>query len=180
VPLAVLAAVPVPVGDPYAWWERFSELFFGPVTRVLARGVALEAHGQNALVVLAGNQPTRILYRDLGGVRVSASRLRASGLEPPALLGDLPSDDPAELRTKLAASAFGTVAAELITMFTRTLDTDPDRLWGIVARAVRATGSEDAPHLLRDPLPVKATTAMRLATDPLDDIWAALPNPLAA
>ena len=180
VPLAVLAAVPVPVGDPYAWWERFADLFFGPVTRVLARGVALEAHGQNALVVLAGNQPTRILYRDLGGVRVSASRLRASGLEPPALLGDLPSDDPAELRTKLAASAFGTVAAELIAMFTRTLDADPDRLWGIVARAVRATGSEDAPHLLRDPLPVKATTAMRLATDPLDDRWALLPNPMAA
>ncbi|MCM4080130.1 IucA/IucC family protein [Paractinoplanes hotanensis] len=180
VPLAVLAAVPVPVGDPYAWWERFSGLFFGPVTRVLARGVALEAHGQNTLVVLAGNQPTRILYRDLGGVRVSASRLRASGLEPPALLGDLPSDDPAELRTKLAASAFGTVAAELIAMFTRTLETDPDRLWGIAARAVRATGSEDVPHLLRDPLPVKATTAMRLATDPLDDRWALLPNPMAA
>ncbi|MCO8269590.1 IucA/IucC family siderophore biosynthesis protein [Actinoplanes sp. TRM 88003] len=181
VPMAALAALGVPVVDPYAWWERFSDLFFGPVTRVLARGVALEAHGQNTLVVLdQQQQPIRILYRDLGGVRVSASRLRASGLEPPALLGDLPSDDPAELRTKLAAAAFGTVAAELIAMFTHTRDTDPDRLWGIVARAVRATGSEDVPHLLREPLPVKATTAMRLATDPLDDRWALLPNPMAA
>ena len=26
---------------------------------------------------------------------------------------------------------------------------------------------------------MKATTAMRLAADPLDDVWAAVPNPLA-
>ncbi|MCY1143316.1 hypothetical protein OWR29_35420 [Actinoplanes sp. Pm04-4] len=180
VPLAALAALPVRLDDPYGWWERFCDLFFGPITRVLARGVALEAHGQNALVVLEDGRPTRILYRDLGGVRVSAARLRASGIEPPALLGDLPSDDPAELRTKLAAAAFGTVAAELIAMLTRTRNSDPDRLWGMVARAVRATGSEDVPHLLRDPLPIKATTAMRLASDPLDDLWAHVPNPMAA
>ena len=28
-------------------------------------------------------------------------------------------------------------------------------------------------------LPVKATTAMRLAADPLADLWTTLPNPLA-
>jgi hypothetical protein len=27
-------------------------------------------------------------------------------------------------------------------------------------------------------LPLKATTAMRLAPDPLDDLWAQLPNPM--
>ena len=45
---------------------------------------------------------------------------------------------------------------------------------------MRGTGTADAPHLLRDPLPVKATTAMRLAADPLDDRWALVDNPLAA
>ncbi|WP_250037549.1 IucA/IucC family protein [Paractinoplanes maris] len=180
VPLAAFAALQVRLDDPYGWFEELSEVFFGPITRVLARGVALEAHGQNTLVVLDGDRPVRIVYRDLGGVRVSATRLRNAGLDAPELHGDLPSDDPAELRTKLSAAAFGTVAAELIATFTRTSGADPDRLWAIVARAVRATGSEDVAYLLQDPLPIKATTAMRLATDPLDDRWALLPNPMAA
>jgi hypothetical protein len=33
--------------------------------------------------------------------------------------------------------------------------------------------------MIRDPLPVKATTAMRLADDPLADIWAQVANPMA-
>jgi hypothetical protein len=45
---------------------------------------------------------------------------------------------------------------------------------------VRATGTTDAAHLLQDPLPLKATTAMRLAADPLDDLWSELDNPMAA
>ncbi|MGK5681500.1 IucA/IucC family protein [Actinoplanes sp. URMC 104] len=179
VPLAAVPALITP-DDPDRWMSDLSGLLFGPVTTVLARGVALEAHGQNTLVVLRGGRPRRILYRDLGGVRVSARRLRDAGVEAPALHGDLPSDDPAELRTKLAAAAFGTVAAELIAAFARTRGADPHRLWGIVARAVRATGTADAPHLLTDPLPVKATTAMRLAAHPLDDLWATIPNPMAA
>jgi siderophore synthetase component len=113
-------------------------------------------------------------------VRVSAARLRAAGLDPPPLHGDLPSDDPRVLRTKLAAAALGTVTAELITALTRRQGADPHRLWGIVAASIRGTGTADAPHLLRDPLPVKATTAMRLAADPLDDIWAHFDNPMAA
>ena len=183
VPLAAFAALPAllrTVPDPYAWMDSLAEVFFAPVTRVLARGVALEAHGQNSLVVLAAGRPDRVLYRDLGGVRVSAARLRDAGIDPPELHGDLSSDDPGELRTKLAAAAFGTVAGELIAAFARTRAADPDRLWAVVARAVRATGTEDAPYLLKEPLPVKATTAMRLAVDPLDDRWALLPNPMAA
>ena len=48
-------------------------LLFAPLMAVLDRGVALEAHGQNTLVVLRDGRPVRILYRDLGGVRVSAA-----------------------------------------------------------------------------------------------------------
>ena len=166
--------------DPYVFLSLLGTLLFAPLLTVLERGVALEAHGQNTLVVLRAGQPCRILYRDLGGVRVSAARLRAAGLDVPELAGDLPTDDPRVLRTKLAAAAFGTVAAELIAALSRHRGADPDRLWGVVAAAVRGRGTADAPHLLRDPLPVKATTAMRLAADPLDDVWARLDNPMAA
>ena len=180
VPLAVLPLIVSTVSDPYDWWTALAGLLFAPAVTLLDRGVALEAHGQNTLVVLAGGRPERILYRDLGGVRVSAARLRAHGVEAPPLRGDLPSDDPAVLRTKLAAAALGTVAAELIAALTRAHGTDPDRLWATVASAIRGTGTADAAHLLRDPLPIKATTAMRLATDPLDDLWALSDNPMAA
>ena len=180
VPLAAVPLLVATVLDPYAWWSLLVKVFVAPAVTLLDRGVALEAHGQNTLVVLRDGRPRRLLYRDLGGVRVSAARLRAHGVDAPPLHGDLPSDDPAVLRTKLAAAALGTVAAELIAALTRVHGTDPARLWGVVAAAIGATGTADAPHLLRDPLPVKATTAMRLAADPLDDLWALSDNPMAA
>ena len=165
--------------DPSAWFAALAAVLWGPLVTVLGRGVALEAHGQNTLVLLRGRRPARILYRDLGGVRVSGRRLRAAGVEPPPLHGDLAADDPAVLRTKLAAAALGTVAAELITLLARHHGADPARLWDLVAAAVRAAGTADAAALLREPLPVKATTAMRLAADPLTDRWASIDNPMA-
>jgi siderophore synthetase component len=178
-PIAGLATVlDEAVDDPYTWLESLAAILFPPLLTVLERGVALEAHGQNTLVVLDGGHPTRILYRDLGGVRVSARRLRSAGAEAPQLRGDLPSDDPDVLRTKLAAAAFGTVAAELVALLERRRGADPDRLWRIIARSTR--GTDDSRHLMTNPLPVKATTAMRLADDPLGDIWAHVPNPMAA
>jgi hypothetical protein len=83
------------------------------------------------------------------------------------------------LRTKLAAAALGTVAAELIALLARR-GADPARLWADVAAAIRMARTPDVGPLLRDPLPIKATTAMRLAAHPLDDIWASTDNPLAA
>ena len=187
VPVAVLAARPALLaqvvaghgGDPYAWLTAFTAALLPPLLTVLQRGVALEAHGQNTLLVLRGPHPVRVLYRDLGGVRVSGARLRAHGLQVPPLHGDLPSDDPAVLRTKLAASVVAGVLAEQIAALGRHHGADPDRLWAIVARTVRDTGTGDGPALLHDPLPVKATTVMRLAADPLDDVWAYRDNPMA-
>ncbi|BCJ48151.1 hypothetical protein GCM10010168_25110 [Actinoplanes ianthinogenes] len=155
------------VDDPYAWLAQLTDLLFAPLATVLRRGVALEAHGQNTLVVLHDRRPVRILYRDLGGVRVH----RRLGL---GLHGDLLTDDPVQLRTKLAAAALGTVASQLVDAFAQRHGAEPDRLWAIVAAGLR-----DTPELLTEPLPIKATTAMRLAADPLDDIWTYQPNPMA-
>jgi siderophore synthetase component len=179
VPLGALAALlPGIATDPYAWWHDVAHVLFPPLLTVLDRGVALEAHGQNTLLVLDGGRPTRIVYRDLGGVRVSAKRLRAAGVEAPPVEGDLPTDDPEVLRTKLAAAVLGTVAAQLITVLARA-GAEPARLWASTAAAIRSAGTADGPRLLRDPLPVKATTAMRLADDPLNDLWTTFDNPMA-
>lgn len=168
VPMAVLSAAPMlleRVQDAYGFMVLLGEVLFSPLLELLRRGVALEAHGQNTLIVLRGDRPVRVLYRDLGGVRVIAGRRD--------LEGDLPTDDPRVLRDKLTASLFSTVAAELIDALAKR-GADPARLWGIVA------GSVTDPHILREPLPIKATTAMRLAADPLDDTWARIDNPMAA
>jgi hypothetical protein len=174
VPMAVLSAVPMlleRVHDAYGFMVLLGEKLFAPLLELLRRGVALEAHGQNTLVVLRDGLPARILYRDLGGVRVDTRRL------PVDLEGDLPSDDPRVLRDKLTASAISTVAAELIDALAGR-GADPGRLWGIVAQAIK--GDDDAERILNDPLPIKATTAMRLAADPLEDQWARIDNPMAA
>ena len=178
-PLGALPAVlPELAVEVYPWWHDLVHLLLPPLLTVLDRGVALEAHGQNTLLVLDGTRPARIVYRDLGGVRVSARRLHAHGFEAPPVEGDLPSDDPDVLRTKLAAAVLGTVATQLITALAGA-GADPARLWAATAAAIRGTGTPDAARLLTDPLPVKATTAMRLADDPLDDLWTTLDNPMA-
>jgi staphyloferrin A synthase len=166
---APLAAHPVTL-------EHFPDLvrvLLPPLLTLLAHGVALEAHGQNTLVVLRDGRPVRLLYRDVGGVRISPARLRAHGVDPPPLHGDLATDEEDELRAKLLAAAVGGALAEQVAALSRTHGLDPAVLWEHVA----ATTTD--PVLFGDTLPVKATTAMRLASDPLTDVWAALPNPLA-
>jgi staphyloferrin A synthase len=160
-------------GDPVAFLARFAGLLLPPLTSLLDVGVALEAHGQNLILVVAAHgRPHRLLYRDFGGVRVSRAALARHGIEAPPLRGDIPCDDPEELRTKVLASAVATVLAGLVAYLARRYGVEPARLWAAVA-----------PHCpawlcRRDSLPLKAMTAMRLAGS-ADDVWTAVPNPLA-
>jgi siderophore synthetase component len=188
-PFAVLAAPSPATGrpivteicgtDPLAFVAAVVRLAIPPLLRLLEYGIALEAHGQNLLLVLRGGRPARLLYRDLGGVRVSPSRLRRRGIEAPAIHGGLATDDVDVLRTKLLASFVSTVLSEVIAVLVRECALDEERAWGTVAAVARDHGGPDVAALFDDTLPLKATTAMRLATDPLEDRWAHLPNPMA-
>lgn len=161
--------------DPAGFLARVVDLTVPSLLTLLAGGVALEAHGQNLLLVLRDGAPARLLYRDLGGVRVSPARLRRHGVEAPPLRGDLLTDDPEQLRAKLVASLVSTVLFELVALL-GPVGCDPAWAWSRVAGAV---DGPDRSAFFGDTLPLKATTAMRLAADPLRDIWAALPNPMA-
>jgi siderophore synthetase component len=165
--------------DPAGAVGDLVHLLIPALLRLLALGVALEAHGQNTLVVIAQGRPVRLVYRDLGGVRLHAGRLKAAGIELPALLGDLVTEDAEELRTKVYASAVATVCAELAATLERELGYPPDLLWGQVAAAARRVPGPDADALFGPTLPIKAMVRMRLSDQPIDDQWAALPNPLA-
>jgi siderophore synthetase component len=186
-PLAVEAVTLGYAGRPAGFFTDLVNLLFAPLTTLLHLGVALEAHGQNMCVALRRGRPVRLHYRDLGGVRVSPRRLAAAGFWVPPLRGDLESDDPTVLRTKLAASLLSTVVGELVAVLTREYDLDPAGLWQIADRALAAAyatlpaGARPDADALRTGLwPVKATTAMRLADDPLEDRWTWHDNPLEA
>ncbi|MBB5866959.1 siderophore synthetase component [Allocatelliglobosispora scoriae] len=168
-------------GHPVAFWRDLVNVVVPPLLMLLGRGVGLEAHGQNLLLRLAYGRPSGLGYRDFGGLRVHAGRLRRIGLEAPKLRGDLLTTDEDALRAKVVASAFATVLSELAATLAREYDTDPDSLWRMVAvRVDEAPDPLDRAALLEAPWRMKATTAMRLAADPLTDIWTDVPNPLEA
>jgi siderophore synthetase component len=155
-------------GDPLSFVEHFAQTLLPPLFGLLELGLALEAHGQNLLGVFRGGRLVRLLYRDFGGIRVSARRLADHGIEAPALRGDIPSDDPEVLRTKVLASAVVTVLGAVIAALDRA-GLDEERAWSSVAGVARTLPGPDAPHLFADTLPVKAMTAMRLADDATAD-----------
>ncbi|MFJ6661243.1 IucA/IucC family protein [Streptomyces sp. NPDC091377] len=150
-----------------------------PLLRMLDRGIALEAHGQNTLLVLDENQqPHGLLYRDVGGIHLSPHRF---GIHPP-LRGTIVNDDPLVLHSKLAAAMTMTLAGLIHAA-------DDDSLWAYAAHTIDTTYADlPADHwnrhhhaLFHAPtLPVKAYTTKRLADDPRTDLWCRTPNPYTA
>ncbi|MFG3015219.1 IucA/IucC family protein [Streptomyces cinerochromogenes] len=171
VPVAALATTSLP--DSPAWLAAFTRLALTVGLRLLDLGVALEAHGQNLLTVLAADgTPLRLVYRDLADIRISPARLARHGITPPALTGRLITDDETALRRKL----FGSLVAGALAA---TAGSGP-----ALATALRAALPDLPPGpdlaCLRDgPLPAKALTLMRLSPDRSGDMWTCLPHPSA-
>ncbi|MFD9432419.1 IucA/IucC family protein [Streptomyces sp. NPDC060002] len=171
VPVAALAGTELP-GSP-SWLADFARLALTVGLRLLELGVALEAHGQNLLVVLsASGAPLRLVYRDLADIRVSPARLARHGIPLPDELPErIRTDDVTALRRKL----FGSLVAGALAGTAGSLP---------VLRAALETAVRDLPRspdlvaLREEPLPAKALTLMRLSAWVPGDQWAALPNPL--
>ncbi|MGW7408465.1 IucA/IucC family protein [Streptomyces sp. NPDC054833] len=186
VPLTAVHATGATVisGSPVRWMTDFAGLVLPPALTLLSMGVALEAHGQNTLVVLRDGRPVRVLYRDLDGVRVGPRRLARCGVTLPPLLGTRAGDDPDALRTKLFGGLISGVFSELVDVLGRTRAADPRALWGAVAEVGRRVyaglpGHDDATAFFGDTMPLKATIAMRLAENPGKAQWTPVPNALA-
>jgi IucA / IucC family/Ferric iron reductase FhuF-like transporter len=170
VPVAALATTAL--AQRPAWLAEFTRLTLTVGLRLLELGVALEAHGQNLLVVLSDTgAPLRLVYRDLADVRVSPARLARHGIPVPELTGRIVTDDVTALRRKL----FGSLVAGSLAA---TAGSAP------ALRTALETAVPDLPHtpdlaaLLDGPLPAKALTLMRMSPGVPGDQWTRLPNPL--
>lgn len=180
VPVAALTA---PAQDPVAWLRSLARLLWPPLLRLLAWGVALEAHGQNLLVVLdPEGRPLRLLYRDLADIRLSPRRLARIGVSTAGLGARILDDDPVTLRRKLYGSVVGGSLSTLVAAFGGGDRHVEAALWSAVAeeaeRAADVLSPDDRRALLEQPLQVKALCRMRLAGGPVGDQWTSLPNPL--
>ncbi|TQL19212.1 IucA/IucC family protein [Streptomyces sp. SLBN-134] len=171
VPVGALATTGLPRSP--GWLSGFARLALTVGLRLLELGVALEAHGQNLLVVLSPEgAPVRLVYRDLADLRVGPARLARHGVRLPAELpARMVTDDVRALRRKL----FGSLVAGALAGTAGS------------GAALRAALESAVPHLpptpdlavlLGEPLPAKALTLMRLSPRTAGDQWAELPNPL--
>ncbi|MET8805261.1 IucA/IucC family protein [Streptomyces sp. NPDC004546] len=170
VPVAALATTDLP-GSPQ-WLAAFARLALTVGLRLLDVGVALEAHGQNLLVILsADGTPLRLVYRDLADVRISPARLMRHGITPPPLTGRLITDDETALRRKL----FGSLVAGALA---GTAGSAPALGTALASAVPDLPDTPDLRALREGPLPAKALTLMRLSPRTPGDQWTALPNPL--
>ncbi|MFF7976115.1 IucA/IucC family protein [Streptomyces sp. NPDC007905] len=169
-PVAALPTTALP--DSPAWLADFSRLALTVGLRLLDLGVALEAHGQNLLVILsADGTPLRLVYRDLADIRISPARLTRHGIAPPALTGRLITDDETALRRKL----FGSLVAGALA---GTAGSGPALGAALAAAVPDLPRTRDLAALCEGPVPAKALTLMRLSPGTPGDLWTSLPNPL--
>lgn len=172
-----LIATVIDAGEstPTTWWEKCVPLILtGPLTLATRHGIDLEAHGQNTLLEVVNAQPHRLIYRDFGGVRTDPTIAD--------LTGDIPQTDPRSRHTTLIAALYSTIMRQLIHALSHHYQTDPATWWQpVIEHSHRLTHPNPLLHdmLFDDTWPLKATTAMRLAPDPLDNQWTPIPNPIA-
>ncbi|WP_445526088.1 IucA/IucC family protein [Streptomyces cyslabdanicus] len=170
VPVAALPTTGLP--DSPAWAGEFARLALSVGLRLLDLGVALEAHGQNLLVVLSGSgSPLRLVYRDLADIRISPARLTRHGITVPELPARNLTDDPTALRRKL----FGSLVAGALAQTAGSAAALRSALGPAVRDLPR---TPDLVALCEQPLPAKALTLMRLSPRTPGDLWTGLPNPL--
>ncbi|MFI2203085.1 IucA/IucC family protein [Streptomyces sp. NPDC020192] len=169
-PVAALPLTGLP--DSPGWLAAFTRLALTVGLRLLDLGVALEAHGQNLLVILAADgTPRRLVYRDLADIRVSPARLTRHGLTPPPLTGRLVTDDETALRRKL----FGSLVAGALAA---TAGSSAPLGAALASALPHLPATPDLPFLREAPVPAKALTLMRLSPRTPGDQWTSLPNPL--
>lgn len=176
-----------------AFVRRHAEVALpGLLTLMTRYGVSLEGHLQNAVVILRGGMPVRMVVRDFGGVRVLLERLERTGLTVAFHPGSATlARDAEELRNKLIYSVLQNQMGELIATLHRALGLREAALWAPVAHvcrgvyavlgqdpAIAAQAAADEAALFAPTVALKAMATMRLTGEVTRYSFAPVPNPL--
>jgi len=112
----------------------------------------------------------------MGGLRISPQRLSRNDIEPPECGVTCALRRPGAVAHRSCRRRGVHCAGRNITELARQFGADTGQAWSGRGGGPRA-GGRRAAALFGPTLPLKATTAMRLATDPLDDVWTHLAQP---
>ncbi|MGN7453571.1 IucA/IucC family protein [Paenibacillus pasadenensis] len=81
--LSELLGKDVSAEEAAAFYEETAELFYDIVMRLFKIGIVPEIHGQNCCLVLSGNRPHGLLFRDHDSVRLHPAYLERHGIGDP-------------------------------------------------------------------------------------------------
>ncbi|MBA3488244.1 MAG: hypothetical protein H0T78_01650 [Longispora sp.] len=165
---------------------EYAAILLGPVMRLSAHGMGLEAHLQNCVPVFVSGRPVRMVFRDLGGVRLHAGRLADGGHEVRLWPGSVTATDRiADMHAKVIYTVFANHLAAIV----EALGLGKEG-WDVIAEAVRAASgplledtrlaaaaAEDLTAVTARPWAYKALLTMRLRGG---DVYVPVDNPLAS
>lgn len=188
-------------GVPLDFLAEYATLLLTPtITLMTGYGLGLEAHLQNTVPTFVDGVPTRMAFRDWGGMRVYLPRLAASGHRAVVRPGSVTvAGDVNVMRAKVAYTALQNHLGEVVARLATSHGVPEPDAWqrvGAVLRGIvadlaarprlRAHAEADGAALFASRLPHKALLAMRLsalggtASLPASDRdrYVDVPNPL--
>ncbi|MEU4620554.1 IucA/IucC family protein [Actinoplanes sp. NPDC023801] len=185
-PLLAGTLVDTAGGDPASWLTAYTRLLLPPLLRLLADGVALEAHLQNCLPTFTGGHPHRLALRDLAGLRLHPGRLADAGHHLDLWPGSVVATGDTEiLRAKLGYTALQAHLGEIVIRLGESHHLDETHAWRLIRDIVDDTydhlgthrhAAADHSWLIAATVPHKALVRMRLAGT--GDIHIPVGNPL--
>ena len=131
-------------GDPLAWWDAYVALLVPPGARLWAgKGVVLEPHLQNVLVVTGDNgAPVRVLLRDMEGVRLRTDRHAALLASLAPAVAAATAYDPDRAAARIGYCLLVNNLGELAVAVAELSGAPEERLWAPVRAAVAAVVAE--------------------------------------
>lgn len=174
------------------FFERYAAtVVTAALSAYLLYGIAFEAHQQNSFIMVNQQyEPTQLLVRDFGDLRVHGPTLRRTGLElVPYRPGHTVFESAEPVRDKLLHAVMLCHLAELALLLSRTYNHPEASFWNILrretenvfdrlrARTEPQRWDAERRALLETDWPAKSFLRMRL-TDTSDDVHGNMPNPL--
>ncbi|WP_171660820.1 IucA/IucC family siderophore biosynthesis protein [Geobacillus sp. BMUD] len=165
----------------------------GFLTLLVKYGIGLEGHLQNTVPVFRQGKPTKLLFRDWGGIRLYRPRLERQGFHIDVRPGSITiTDDLREAQNKVFYTVFQNQFGEIIRHISRRWGIAEEQGWACVRRqcdevfaelakdpSLTFAVDEDREALYRPFIDHKALTKMRLQPEAKTYCFVSVPNPLA-